>query len=300
MNVLSLFDGISCGQLALKRAGIKVDNYYASEVDRYAIKITQKNFPKTVQLGDVTSIDFTKLPQIDLLLGGSPCQSFSFAGKQLNFDDPSGKLFFEYVRALKQAKPKYFLFENVKMKKQYMDVITEMLGVEPVMIDSALVSGQTRKRNYWTNIPNITQPKDRGISFNKHYPRFKITPNQYKLMPRVFFKYGGADEFFKKNYREKAFNYSSSGRGNGIVEGRFQISDKALTLTAKGYGSRSCTGIFVTKDIWRKLTVHEWEWLQTLPPMYTACDGVSENQRFKAIGSGWTVDVISHILKYIP
>ena len=163
MNVLSLFDGISCGQIALERAGIKVDNYFASEIDKYAIKVTQKNYPNTIQLGDVCNIKCNELPKIDLLIGGSPCQGFSFAGKQLNFNDPRSKLFFEFVRILKEVKPKYFLLENVKMKKEYQNVISEHLGVEPIEINSALVSAQDRKRLYWTNIPNINKPDDKGI-----------------------------------------------------------------------------------------------------------------------------------------
>lgn len=163
MNVLSLFDGISCGQEALKRAGIKVDKYYASEIDEYAISIAQKNFPNTIQLGDVAQIQTDKLPKIDLLIGGSPCQGFSFAGKQLNFSDPRSSLFFEYVRILNQVKPTYFLLENVKMKKEYRDIISKCLGVEPIEINSALVSAQNRKRLYWTNIPGIMPPEDKGI-----------------------------------------------------------------------------------------------------------------------------------------
>jgi len=163
MNVLSLFDGISAGQVALQRLGIKVDNYYASEIDKYAIKVTQKNFPNTIQIGDVTKVKGSDLPVIDLLIGGSPCQGFSFAGKQLAFDDPRSKLFFEYVRLLKECNPRYFLLENVKMKKEFQDVISEYLGVQPIEINSALVSAQNRKRLYWTNIPNITQPEDKGI-----------------------------------------------------------------------------------------------------------------------------------------
>lgn len=163
MNVLSLFDGMSCGQLALQRAGIKVDRYFASEIDKYAIQVTQKNFPDTIQLGDVTEVSSVDLPEIDLLIGGSPCQGFSFAGKQLNFDDPRSKLFFEFVRLLKELKPSYFLLENVKMKKEYQDVITEHLGVEPIEINSNLVSAQNRRRLYWTNIPGVGQPEDKGI-----------------------------------------------------------------------------------------------------------------------------------------
>jgi DNA (cytosine-5)-methyltransferase 3A len=163
MNVLSLFDGMSCGQIALNRSGIKYNNYFASEVDKHAIKVTQANYPDTIQLGCVKNVNPENLPKIDLLIGGSPCQGFSFAGKQLNFEDERSKLFFEYVRLLKEIKPNYFLLENVKMKKEYQDVISSYLGVEPIFIDSSLVSAQSRKRLYWTNIPNVVQPDDKGI-----------------------------------------------------------------------------------------------------------------------------------------
>src|SRR5690606_18870286 len=162
INVLSLFDGMSCGQIALERAGIKVNNYFASEIDKHAIKVTQHNYPNTIQLGDVTQVKGEDLPKIDLLIGGSPCQGFSFAGKQLNFEDPRSKLFFEFVRLLKECNPKYFLLENVVMKKEFEQVITEHLGVEPIKINSALVSAQNRERLYWANFP-IEQPKDKGI-----------------------------------------------------------------------------------------------------------------------------------------
>lgn len=163
MNVLSLFDGISCGRAALDELGIKPTRYFASEVDKHAIKIAQKNYPDTIQVGDVQNLKGWMFPKIDLFIGGSPCQGFSFAGKQLAFDDPRSKLFFEYVRLLRECQPRYFLLENVCMKKEYIAVITEMLGVEPIMINSALVSAQNRKRLYWTNIPGVGQPKDRGI-----------------------------------------------------------------------------------------------------------------------------------------
>jgi len=175
MNVLSLFDGMGCGQIALKELGIKVDNYYASEIDKFAIQQTQHNFPDTIQLGDVTDIKANDLPKIDLLIGGSPCQGFSFAGKQLNFDDPRSALFFEFVRLKNELKPKHFLLENVNMKRQYLRVISEYLGLFPVNINSSLVSAQNRNRWYWTNIQtkdvglfselwtDIPQPKDRGI-----------------------------------------------------------------------------------------------------------------------------------------
>ena len=165
MNVLSLFDGMSCGQIALNKLGIKYDKYFACEIDKYAMQVTQHNFPDTIQLGDVQFVTKETFGnhKIDLIIGGSPCQGFSFAGKMLNFDDSRSKLFFEYVRLVKDLKPKYFLLENVKMKKESQDIITEYMGVEPIEINSALVSAQTRKRLYWTNIPNVKQPEDKGI-----------------------------------------------------------------------------------------------------------------------------------------
>ncbi len=179
MKVLSLFDGMSCGQLALNKLGIKVDKYYASEIDKYAIQVTQANFPETIQVGDVCNLKAEDYQDIDLILAGSPCQGFSFAGKQLAFDDPRSALFFEFIRLLKEIKPKYFLLENVKMKKEFLEVITEQVSacypdfkggddlfggrIEPILINSALVSAQSRQRYYWTNIPNVEQPEDLGI-----------------------------------------------------------------------------------------------------------------------------------------
>lgn len=153
MNVVSLFDGISCGQLALRKAGIPVTTYFASEVDKNAIKVTQHNFPDTIQLGDVTAIDGTMLAGADLLIGGSPCQGFSIAGDQLNFDDPRSALFFDFVRLRDEIGPKYFLLENVNMKAEWRDVITQYLGVEPVRINSSDFVPALRDRWYWTNIP---------------------------------------------------------------------------------------------------------------------------------------------------
>src|SRR5574344_15209 len=163
MNVLSLFDGMSCGQMALNRVGIKYDNYFASEIDKYAIKVTQHNFPNTIQLGDVTKIKSCDLPKIDLLMGGSPCQGFSFSGKQLNFNDPRSKLFFEFVRLVNECQPKYWLLENVVMKKEFEQVISNHLNVEPIKINSSLVSAQNRERLYWANF-NIEQPEDKNIN----------------------------------------------------------------------------------------------------------------------------------------
>ena len=175
INVLSLFDGMSCGQIAIKNLGITVDNYFACEIDKHAIQVTQHNFPNTIQLGDVTKVSAKDLPRIDLLIGGSPCQGFSFAGKQLAFDDPRSKLFFEFVRLKNECNPTYFMLENVKMKKEFELIISQYLGVAPIEINSALLSAQNRVRLYWTNIANepyglfgdmqcmIPQPNDKGI-----------------------------------------------------------------------------------------------------------------------------------------
>ncbi len=162
--VLSLFDGMSCGQIALNRLGIPIKTYYASEIEPYPIKVTQANYPDTIQLGDVRDISLESLPEKpDIILAGSPCTGFSFAGKRLAFDDPQSVLFFEFVRLLKEIEPEWFLLENVKMKKEYLNVITEHVGVEPILLNSALVSAQNRWRYYWTNIPGINEPEDRGI-----------------------------------------------------------------------------------------------------------------------------------------
>ena len=194
MNVLSLFDGMSCGQIALNRLGIKYDKYFASEIDEYAIKVTQHNYPETIQIGDVLNVKGSDLPQIDLMFGGSPCQGFSFAGKRLNFDDPRSKLFFEFVRLRDELKPKYFLLENVKMKKEHEQVITEHMGVEPIRINSKLVSAQSRERLYWTNIPGIEQPEDKGILVKDIIDY----SGGYKILPPKTIQ---AQIFYAKNYK---------------------------------------------------------------------------------------------------
>ena len=163
MKILSLFDGMACWYEALVRAGIKIDKYYASEIDKYAIQIATKNHPDIIEIWDVCEVKWEDYQDIDLLIWGSPCQWFSVAGKMLNFNDPRSKLFFEYVRILREVKPKYFLLENVKMKKEWQDIISRELWVEPIEINSSLVSAQNRRRLYRTNIPNVSQPTDKGI-----------------------------------------------------------------------------------------------------------------------------------------
>jgi site-specific DNA-cytosine methylase len=285
MNVLSLFDGMSCGQIALNRLGVNVENYYASEIDKYAIKVTQKNYPNTIQLGDIKDIKGEDLPKIDLLLAGSPCQGFSFAGKQLAFDDPRSALFFEFIRLLKEVKPKYFLLENVRMKKEYLDVITDLVGVEPILINSALVSAQNRQRYYWTNLPIASQPEDKGLVLKDI-----LDPS--------------ATNFLSKTTAMRS-------RTQRNVK---ETTDKANALTATAYKGSQSNGVTVVKgdklrlvinddlveidkdsEIWRVLTPLECERLQTVPDNYT--EGVSNTQRYKMLGNGWTVDVICHILK---
>ena len=329
MNVLSLFDGMSCGQQALNRLGIKYDNYYASELDKYAIQVTQKNFPDTIQLGDVCGVVAKDLPKdIDLLLAGSPCQGFSFAGKQLAFDDPRSALFFEFIRLLRELKPKYFLLENVRMKKEYLDVITEQVGgIEPILINSALVSAQNRQRYYWTNIPNVQQPEDKGIVLKDV---LETTPDNYTLMSDKFVnrqknnKKGKGclvDYTKEKASNLSAMEYVKNGRQGdylacdtygtpkvvtGAWRGRYnedgsttqklelRKDDKTNTLT-----SVQKDNVVVDNDTmnWRKLTPLECERLQTVDDNYT--EGVSNTQRYKMLGNGWTIDVISHILNHI-
>lgn len=321
MNILSLFDGISCGQQAIKELGFKIDNYFACEIDPYAIQITQKNHPETLQLGDVIKVTRDQLPKIDLLIGGSPCQGFSFAGKQLNFEDPRSKLFFEFVRLLKECEPKYFFLENVKMKKEYQDIISKELGVEPIEINSSLVSAQQRKRLYWTNIPNTTQPTDKGIYLSdilekevdpKYYlseklvegflnsksvfrDRFKpITDGKSKsqCLTARYYKMGKTDPYImEKPIRLGHFN--SGGQGDRV----YAQEAKSITLSALGGGRGAKTGLYYIENGIRKLTPIECERLQTLPDNYT--EGISNTQRYKCLGNGWTVDVIKHIFSGI-
>ena len=273
MNVLSLFDGISCGQVALNKAGIKYDNYFASEIDKWAIQVTQSNYPNTIQLGDVTKIKAIDLPTIDLLIGGSPCQGFSFIGKGLNFEDERSKLFFEFIRALNETNPKYFLLENVKMRKEWENIITNEIGVEPIEICSSLFSAQRRKRLYWTNIPFDTNIKDKGVVLDDiidhSLEEYKIPKSWEIRVPTHLPKY--CDPYNRK-----------------------EIKDKSTALRTNCYNGNMW---IKTKEAYRNLTRSEAELLQTLPVGYT--NAISENQAKKCLGNGWTMDVIAHIFKGI-
>jgi DNA-cytosine methyltransferase len=270
-NVLSLFDGMSCGQLALDTLGIKVNNYFASEIDPHAMQIAKKNYPNTKHIGSVLDVRGSDLPRIDLLIGGSPCQSFSNAGDGSGMEGKS-KLFWEFVRVLKETKPTYFLLENVKMKKEWEKIITDTLGVEPIAINSRLLTAQNRPRLYWTNIPNVVQPIDRGI-----------------VLKDIL-----EDEVEEKFYlSDKAIDYMSRLR-NGKPRWEYHtnpLDGKSACLTANMYKG---VPYGVIKELKRRLSPVECERLQSVPDNYT--EGVSNTQRFKMLGNGWTIDVIAHIL----
>ena len=279
INVLSLFDGISCGHIALDKAGIPINKYYASEIDKYAIKVTNKNYPETINLGDVTTVSgelFTE--KIDLLIGGSPCQGFSQAGKMKNFDDPRSKLFWEYVRILQEVKPKYFLLENVVMKQEWQDIISEALGVKPIMIDSSLTSAATRKRLYWTNIPGVGQPEDLGITFGDIRERDVQEGS-------IYYTDKGLDWIRRHEKR--------TGKTLRIIGD----SDKMQMLEAsmyKKYSSQRFFGIEDTHGL-RYITVTECERCMNVPDGYTDC--CSNTQRYKQLGNGWEVNTITHIFR---
>ena len=278
-NVLSLFDGMSCGQVALQRAGVKYDKYYASEIDGVAMRVAQYNFPNTIPLGDVTMIKGSSLPKIGLLIGGSPCQSFSNAGNGKGFDGESG-LFWEYVRILKEVKPKYFLLENVKMKKEWQDIISAELGTQPIKINSNLVSAQNRERLYWTNIPNVTQPKDKGIYINDILD--SEFDNKYWLPEK--------NSVLLKNKVDltNAPNICCI----DVYNKKFKKDSKSPTLTLPHHNSLR----LLQNGKIRKFTPSECEKLQTLPKDYTNI-GIADIHRYSMIGNGWTINVIAHIFK---
>ena len=268
--VLSVFDGMSCGQLALQRAGIEYKEYYASEIDKHAISVTQHNFPNTKQLGSITELKTENLPIIDLFIGGSPCQSFSSFGNGKGFDGKSG-LFWEYVRVLKELKlknPKIkFMLENVNMKKEWCDIITNELGVEPIAFNSNLVSAQNRDRLYWTNIDFIV-PGDKNILFND------ILENlPFREIPKCFYKNWG-----DKMRIDKGLNWVKNKKANCLTTKNCHTNQYLLNED---------------KSLCRLLTANEFEKLQTVPLNYTNI--VNNTERFKMLGNGWTVDVIANI-----
>jgi hypothetical protein len=275
MNVLSLFDGISCGQVALERMGIQVNQYFASEINERAIAITQKNYPDTVQLGDVRDWKTWDLPKIDLLIGGSPCQGFSSAGKRQGLDDPRSALFWEFVGALRHFQPRHFLLENVVMPSYYQQVISDALGVSPIEINSALVSAQSRRRLYWCNWKSM-QP-----------------PDIHRVIADVI---GG--EFPTRDRHDSTLVLHKLGKGGQGMR-VYSVWGKAPCLRAGSFvGSRICTpreliGWYDSDDqlYYRPLSPSEWELLQGLPVDYT--EGQPKTHRLHAIGNGWQVDTIA-------
>lgn len=292
MKVLSLFDGLGTGKIALERAGISVDKYYASEIEEKSIEIARKNYPDIIHLGDVKSLSFEeldKLGDIDLLIGGSPCRNLSKSIVDKEHVERGLKgdsyLFFEYIRIFEYIKPKYFLFENVEsMKDNDKDIITKFLGVEPIMIDSALVSAQERKRYYWTNIKGVTQPQDKGLVI-KDIMQTEGVPE--KLFYDIPYEFYGWDK--RIIARLQLWNYD-------MLQRVYNPNFKAPTLTA-------CRGGHKQKKIYdngrcRRMTPLEYERLQTIPDNFTS--GVADKHRYNMLGDGWTCSVISHIFSFLP
>ena len=363
MRVLSLFDGISCGHVALDRAGIPVEVYYASEVDKYAIQITQKNYPDTIQLGDINNIDFTQfIGKVDLIIGGSPCQDLSIAGKRKGLAGERSGLFYKFVEAIEVIKPKYFLLENnVGMPKEAYEEISKLMGCYPIMINSALVSAQTRKRFYWTNIGqmkydlfgfptvDIPQPDDKGILLKEVLEPNAFAPDKKSRCIQSSIGRTTEREYFKKNQGQMVAEpicvNSQSGRADGLakqpsmadriydINGKgvalasgwkqniaepvrlsqyekskgqaqrvYSVNAKTVAINANGGGQGGKTGLYKIDlpdgdYVIRKLTPLECERLQTLPDNYT--EGISNSQRYKCLGNGWTVDIIAHIFSFI-
>lgn len=313
MNVLSLFDGISCGMIALERANIKVDNYYASEIEESSIMISKDNYPDIIRMGDITNwrewdLD---LSTIDLVLGGSPCQGFSRQGVGLNFEDPRSKLFFVFddiVKEVKRLNPKsHFLLENVHMKKEWEKVITDYVGVEPIDINSKLVSAQNRPRLYWTDIEGVQQPEDKGVMLLDIIDRNSHSKDDIKVNG-VWFDGSFSDSSMKlvSNWNGEIRVSQSTIQGYIVAEDgdgvnlSFPTSKSRRGRVIKGKTNTLDTqcniGVYYDNFI-RRLNIDELERLQTLPEGYTEI--ANERDAKKAIGNGWTVDVIAHILSYL-
>lgn len=303
MRVLSLFDGICCGHLALERAGIKIDSYDAYEIEKNAIKATETNFPDVVQHGDVTIEDFTKYKgKIDLLIGGSPCTNLSMAGNGQGLKGSQSKLFYEYARAIKEAQPKYFLLENVIMKKEWEDIITNILGVEPIKINSSLVSAQNRRRLYWTNIPNVTLPEDKNITLEDILEDIEF-PNPAAIRGRRLNKATIVGRRLDENGHRKdtdktipitqclEVRATNTDKSNCLT-----TVDKDNVLTPLPIGRHP--DAFKNNLPFRYYTTKEMCRLQTVPDDFL--NMIPDSAARKALGNGWTVDVIAHIFSFLP
>lgn len=326
MKVLSLFDGISCGMVALERAGVKVDRYVAYEIDKYAIQVSEKNYPQIEHKGNVFDANFKEYKGFDLLIGGSPCTYWSIAknNREITPDGIGGQLFMQYKRALDESGCKYFLYENnFSIHQNIKEFISEQLGVQPIMINSALVSAQNRKRCYWTNIPNVTQPEDKGIILadvlEKHGNTLITEPiavnDENRKSRTVKAQYGrtafanaartdgfGATMVAVPVGAAKPVRLGNIGNTTAQANRVYSVKGKSVCLQSQAGGGGAKTGLYKIDlpdgdYIIRKLTPIEAERLQTLPDNYTA--GISNTQRYKCIGNGWTVDVIAHIFKHL-
>ena len=316
MRVLSLFDGISCGIVALKRAGIPVEEYSAFEIDKYAIKISEKNYPEIKRYGDVFDGNFKNFKGYDILIGGSPCTYWSIAktNREVSPNGKGGELFMQYVKALEESNCRYFLFENNNsIHQDIKHFISKKLGVQPIVINSALVSAQHRKRCYWTNIPNISEPENCGILLKdilvsdadkyecpvitSHYRDVidKMNPEKSYCLCARDYKGFGKQSMNGVLTPIRIGTFGNGGQGQRI----YSVNGKSVSLSANGGGQGARTGLYKVDlpdgdYIIRRLSPIEAERLQTLPDNYTA--GVSDSQRYKCLGNGWTVDVIAHIL----
>ena len=317
LNVYSSFDGLSGGQLALKTLGIPVKSYRASEIDKYAMAVAKYNFPGTIHVGDIREVDLSTFPKIDLMLAGSPCTDLSFAGKQKGlFDGEQSSLFFVWWQQVQQLKPRYIFLENVLMKKEYEKVISDLLGFEPVAIDSALKSAQKRYRLYWFGVRDgdtykampIQQPKDEGLVLKDIIEDGFVDKDKSYCIDANYWKGGNLKMYFEKSRRQLVFNQciqvgeTADIKGYDIIKRVYSVEGKAPSLTTMQGGHRE-PKIAVDKLTWRKLTPKECSRLQTVPDDYCTMgnfDGVvkpiSNSQQYKMLGNGWTISVIAHIL----
>ena len=273
MIVLSLFDGISCGYEALKRIGIKVNKYYASEIDEHSIQIAQKNHPDIIQIGDISDWKKWEIEKPDLIIGGSPCQGFSVSGDGLNFEHPQSKLFFTMVDIVNFFKPKYRFLENVKMKKDWVDIISHHIGANPVLINSSLVSAQNRERYYWFDW-SAEIPEDKGILLKNIIENGFVNRDKSYCIDANYHKGGSLIFYFIKCRRQLVFN-----RDIDFNKSKMELINE------------------LSRSDFRNLTPIECERLQTLPDNYT--DGVANSHRYRMIGNGWTIDIIANIFKHI-
>jgi DNA-cytosine methyltransferase len=298
MNVLSLFDGMSCGRIALERAGIKVDKDYSSEIKEYAIKVANENYPqdKDYRLGDVTKIKANELSQIDLLIGGSPCQDFSGANKErLGIKGTKSGLFYEYVRLLNECKPKYFLLENVRMKKEHQDLISKEIGYEPIVINSELVSPHLRHRLYWTNIPNVKKIKNTELQLNNFLEKGYSDRKKARTLLE-------SDSRPLSTPIKMAHRYFNTGFTTLIFKDKEHFNNIKIhfDLNFKGKSAKEIDVLIKSIDLslyngLRYMNNREREYCQTIPKGYT--DSLTQNEAACLLGDGWTVEVIKYILK---